>query len=144
MRQLDVHDVELDGVLIPDAMDAGFVLEAFEPDIAVGEGRFAGFDEDLGAGAGITQHDEDGWRRMFVHLRRIVRRDVDVEDADPFIGEDLVMEGLVADLDLGTGCEGQEEAGEKEDRLAHKIKRISNPRRKIEQNGTITVQEAAS
>ena len=49
VREFDIHDVEFDGVFIPYAVDAGSVLEAFEPDVAVGEGGFAGFDEDLGA-----------------------------------------------------------------------------------------------
>jgi hypothetical protein len=119
MGQLDVHDMEFDGVLIPDAVDARLVLEAFEPDVAGGEGGLAGFDKDLGAGFSIAQHDENAGSRVLMHQRGVMGRDMDVEDADPFIGEELVMTGLFADLDLGSGGNGQNKADEEKDGLAH-------------------------
>lgn len=120
MGKFDIHDVEFDGVFVPDAMDAGGVVEAFEPDVAVGEGGFARFDEDLGAGFRIAQHEKDGGGGVFVHEGGVVRRDVDVEHADIFVLQHFVVTGFLAYLDLGVagGGEGRE-CEEEKDGLAH-------------------------
>lgn len=106
MGQLDIHDVEFDGVFIPDAVDAGFGLEAFEPDIALGEGGFAGFDKGLGPGLCAAKHDEDGGRGVLVEQGSVVGRDVDVEDADPFVRKEFVVARLFAHLDRDLGAGG--------------------------------------
>ena len=57
---------------------------------------------------------------MFVDERRVVRRDMDVEHADVFVLEDLVMTGFLADLDLGAAGDGSGgEKGDEKDRVAH-------------------------
>ena len=50
-----------------------------------------------------------------MHEGRIVRWDVDIEYADPFVVEHFVMPGFLADLDLGIAGSGQADDGEKED-----------------------------
>src|SRR5258708_1103141 len=112
--------MEFDGVFIPDTMDAGFVIEAFEPDVTVSEGGFAGFDEYFGPRFCITQHQENGGGRVFMHESSVMGRDMNVEYADPFVREHFVMPGFLADLDLGVACGGKtDEREEEKDGLAH-------------------------
>ena len=100
VQQFDVHDVEFHGIFIPDAVDTGFVIKSFEPDVAVGEGGFARFDKGLRARFRLTEDEKDRRGRMLVHEGSIVGWDVDVQYADPFILEYFMMSWLLAHLDL--------------------------------------------
>ena len=128
MRQLDVHDMEFHGIGIPDAVDPGFVVETFEPNITIGGGRFARFDEYFGAGLGVAQYDENGGCRVFVEEGCVVRWDMDVEDADVFVFQHLMMPGLLAHLDLGRAPSGKDDECQEKEDLVHGTKiKLSQP-----------------